>query len=271
MKRAARELRTAREAVRFFTRWPLPSAAAFPEEIRWSMTYFPLIGWLAGGAGAAALWLASRFWPLPVAVGISLGVTILFTGGLHEDGLADVCDGFGGGMSQERILAIMKDSRIGVFGSLGLLFSLLLKWLLLLSWAQNRGRGLDSTMIALLSAHALSRGSVCAVQSWLPYVGGDGSKARPLTEPLRGRRASIAALFALTPLGYELATQRLPIFNGVFALLAVAAVASGLAFCFKRKIGGWTGDCLGAVQQITELTFYLVGVAQWREGFGTLQ
>ena len=115
------ELKTMAAAWMFFTRLPLPARVRVEgADLRQAVTYFPLAGWLVGGVAALVWWLASQVFPPALASGLSLLATLVVTGALHEDGLADVCDGFGGGYTREKILAIMKDSRIGAFGVLGL-------------------------------------------------------------------------------------------------------------------------------------------------------
>ncbi|MDR2675470.1 MAG: adenosylcobinamide-GDP ribazoletransferase, partial [Opitutaceae bacterium] len=123
------EFRALHSAVMFFTRIPLPSLANHEDaDLQRSSMYFPLVGWLAGAVAAAVWWAGLKVWPPAVASGASLAATLLLTGAFHEDGFADMCDGFGGGHTRARIMEIMRDSRIGAFGAIGLVVMLGLKW-----------------------------------------------------------------------------------------------------------------------------------------------
>lgn len=116
-------------AVGFLTRLPVPSAAEYqPVWLARSARYFPLVGVLVGFINAGVWWLCSHWLPKGVSVGLMLAVSLLATGAFHEDGFADVCDGFGGGTTADRTLAIMKDSRIGAYGAIGIAVLLGLKW-----------------------------------------------------------------------------------------------------------------------------------------------
>ena len=234
-------------AVGFFTRLPVPgwvghSAAALSQCAR----YFPAVGLLVGGIGALVYWLALHLWPQPVAVLLSMAATIYATGAFHEDGLSDTADGLGGGWDKARILAIMKDSRVGSYGVVALVLALLGKFVLL--------SGIDAGLVpaALLAGHAVSRFCATLLMATLDYARDDeSSKARPATGRPSLASLLLAAYFALLPL------ILLPLAN-VLAGVALAALAMAwLAAKFRRWLGGYTGDCLGAVQQVTEVAFYL--------------
>jgi adenosylcobinamide-GDP ribazoletransferase len=125
----SRQLRLLCVATQFLTRLPTPRLREFdPSWLSQSARYFPLIGVLIGALNLLVWWLASRRQPASVAIGLMMGISMLLTGAFHEDGFADTCDGLGGGGSRERVLAIMKDSRIGAFGAIGLVLMLGLKW-----------------------------------------------------------------------------------------------------------------------------------------------
>jgi adenosylcobinamide-GDP ribazoletransferase len=251
MKLAA-EFRALWSAVMFFTRIPLPSLPNWtPEDLRRASTYFPLVGWLVGGVAAGSWWVASRWWAPGIASGISLATTLLLTGAFHEDGWADVCDGFGGGSTKERVLEIMRDSRVGAFGAIGIMVMLLLKWLAVASLALPLGIGI------IICAHAISRGAAISLLATLPYVREEEGKAKPLATRLGGGRLILVFVFSLLPL--SLLPLRL-----WWALAAVAATRLALGRWFVYRIGGYTGDCLGAAQQVTELVFYLTVLALLR-------
>ena len=118
----------------FFTRIPVPASLPYSSQLlNQALRFFPLVGMLVGILGAGVLWLALLVFPPPLALLVSMGATILITGAFHEDGFADFCDGYGGGMSAERILEIMKDSRLGTYGTIGLLAMLAAKYTALVS------------------------------------------------------------------------------------------------------------------------------------------
>ena len=244
-------------AVQFFTRIPVPTSTAHDaQSLNHALKYFPLVGWLVGAACALAFQLANAWWPLTVAVVISTVVGVLLTGALHEDGFADSCDGFGGGSDKPRILEIMQDPRIGNFAAIGLVLILLLKITVLLGLAEQ---GEKQLIIALLFAHAASRLLVLPLPCWLDYARADGdSKSRGMVgERFSNGMLGYAALFVLLPL---LLLQLAPLW---YALLSGALVTLVAGLYFKRRLGGYSGDCLGATQQVTELVIYLSLLATW--------
>jgi adenosylcobinamide-GDP ribazoletransferase len=162
------------------------------------------------------------------------------------------------------VLAIMKDSRIGAFGGIGLGLVVLLKWQSVASAATFNVDGVRRVAAGLWCAHTLSRGVVCLVPTMLPYLDSAGSKSRPLLEPLSGFRMAAAGSFAVVP---TLVCGECGIFSAIRLGVGAAvmlAIALGLSGWFSKRLGGYTGDCLGAVQQLTELAFYLVVFATWR-------
>ena len=240
-------------AVGFFTRMPVPgwvghSAAALSQCAR----YFPAVGLLVGGIGALVYWLALHLWPQPVAVLLSMAATLYATGAFHEDGLSDTADGLGGGWDKARILAIMKDSRVGSYGVVALVLALLGKFALL--------SGIDAALVpaALLAGHAVSRFGATLIMATLDYARDDeSSKSRPATHRPSLASLLLAAGFALLPL------LLLPLGKALAGIVLAALAATWLAAKFQRWLGGYTGDCLGAVQQVTEVAFYLGFFAQW--------
>lgn len=243
------ELHALAAAVMFFTRVPVPSGwGGKPEDLQRAAGYFPLVGWFVGGVAAAVWWLAAHVWPPLVASGVSLVATLLLTGAFHEDGFADVCDGFGGGYTKERVLEIMRDSRVGAFGAIGVVVMLGLKWQAVASLP------ISTSAFLLVAAHVLSRTVSVSLMAVLDYVREDAAKAKPLATKLNGARL----LIALTTGAASLAV--LPV-KGWWVLLPLLATQVLLAVWFKRRLGGYTGDCLGAAQQIAEVVFYLTVLA----------
>ena len=260
-------------AVQFLTRLPVPPVRGF--ESSWlsrSARYFPLVGALVGLIGAGVWWLSSLCFPPSVAVGLGLSASLLLTGALHEDGFADACDGFGGGASRESILAIMKDSRIGAYGAIGVAMMLGLKWVTLASLPRA------ALPILFIGAHMMSRWCATGLIWRLQYARTDAdAKSRSFAGGLStadwllsGALGVLAillllALLTLLPLRALVdpaAGADLPWAQTLGTAAAAAAAATLLAGAyFNKRIGGYTGDCLGAVQQISELSFLLAALA----------
>lgn len=233
----------------FFTRLPLPSLdGLLSEDERRATAYWPLLGACIGAVIAGIWWLAARVWPQGVAVGLALAAGLLLTGALHEDGFADVCDGLGGGRTRERALEIMRDSRVGAFGAIGIVMLLTLKWQ---AMAALPAAALPGTLIV---AHALSRAILVPMTLALPYARTDARVAQRMAARLGARLAGTAGL-ALAPL------LLLPPVAGAACLAAAGAVWLGCFLWFRRRLGGYTGDCLGATQQLCEAAVLLASLA----------
>lgn len=207
--------------------------------------YWPIVGWLTGGILAGTLWLLAQVLPLQVAWIGAIVVRLLVTGCLHEDGLADFCDGFGGGTTRERTLAIMKDSHIGTYGVVGLIVYFLL-------WSQMIVLPLGILCAVAFCADVYSKWCVSHMVNLLPYARKEEeSKAKvlysrmTLPEVMAGTIAGWLPLLFLQPVGWGVACFCPPI---VFLLLCG---------WMKRRIGGYTGDCCGAVFLLGELSFYV--------------
>ena len=207
--------------------------------------YWPIVGWLTGGVLAGTLWLLAQVLPLQVAWIGAIVVRLLVTGCLHEDGLADFCDGFGGGTTRERTLAIMKDSHIGTYGVVGLIVYFLL-------WSQMIVFPLGILCAVAFCADVYSKWCVSHMVNLLPYARKEEeSKAKvlysrmTLPEVMAGTIAGWLPLLFLQPVGWGVACFCPPI---VFLLLCG---------WMKRRIGGYTGDCCGAVFLLGELSFYI--------------
>lgn len=242
-------------AVVFLTRIPAPPGVRFtPEDLDRSAVFFPLIGLLIGSASAAVFWGAQLLWPHSVAVGLSMAFSILLTGGFHEDGLADICDGFGGGWTRDKILTIMKDSRLGTFGTLGLFLVLGLKWFCLNELLA------EQVCLALITGHCLSRwAAISLIALGKPVAHRSGEKPKPMAGPMSLKRMVIATVFAAGVFFL------LPPNTMLFALPVIILIPVYLYRYYQKWIGGYTGDGLGTVQQITEISLYLtfLGVWQW--------
>ncbi|MGJ0492831.1 adenosylcobinamide-GDP ribazoletransferase [Methylobacter sp.] len=236
-------------ALGFYTRLPVPQAPDY-RQLPEAAVYLPLVGWLVGGLSALSFYLADGLWPQPTAVIVALVTGILVTGAFHEDGFADVCDGFGAGFDKQRILEIMKDPRTGTYGVLGLLLLLLLKISVL------GGLPAAAVPLLLLAGHSFSRLPPLLIMRRYDYARIDHSKAGAAVFRPGGTDLLFAASLALLPLLLLPATCWL-------AILPVLAVNWLLGRYFFRRIGGYTGDCLGASQQIAETVFYLSVSTLW--------
>ena len=246
------ELKRLLAAVQYFTRLPVPAWVGHSQSLLDDAArYFPAVGILVGAIGAGVLVTASLYWSTSVAVAVSMIATVLVTGAFHEDGLADAADGLGGSPDRARALEIMKDSRIGVFGAAALSLALLLKFATLSS------ASVMAAALALVAGHAVSRLGGVLIMATMPYVReNDDSRSKPLVQRISMTSivvGSITVLLALAPLGWH-------------ALVGcVAVVAAGVLWRrhLERRLGGYTGDCLGAMQQIGECAFYLGCTAAW--------
>jgi len=231
-------------ALTFFTRIPVPWVIDFSQQkLNRASRYFSLVAWLVGLASASVFWLCEQFFPLSIAVVIAMIFGVLLTGSFHEDGLADTCDGFGGGWEKQQKLTIMKDSRLGTYGAVALWFVLTLKYVSLMQ--------VDSVVIALLVAHPLSRSISAIMISLLPYVMDDKrAKIKPLAE--KQSRNDLLFSVAVGALALLLVLD-----SAIAIMVGLLVLVLFLKALFKQQIGGFTGDTLGATQQLAEIIIYL--------------
>jgi adenosylcobinamide-GDP ribazoletransferase len=257
-------------AIMFLTRIRVPGSIDHsPEYLQQAPRYFPVAGWIVGGISALAFLVFARLVSTDLGILASMITGLLVTGAFHEDGFADVCDGLGGGWTKEKILLIMKDSRIGAFGAIGLMAILASKYLLLKelpSFTPSIEHPTSAILythryfiLAILSAHSLSRlMPVLVMQKGLYVSLPEQSKSRDIT----GRRLSSAGLLiaivtALVPFAF------LP-WHYLFTIPPALYITYELYRYFKKWIGGYTGDCLGAIQQVAEIVIYLGFILIWR-------
>lgn len=258
-----REFHLAIAALTFYTRIP----CAIPidhnqSSLNKASRYFPVIGYLVGLISFAAFWASFQLWSMPIAVLASLVVGVLTTGAFHEDGLADFFDGFGGGWTKARILEIMKDSRVGTYGLIATLLQMTLKFYALcelLTFALKH----SWTLVALLfiSYHALARATAIQLSFVLPYVREDElAKSKPIAKAFGKTEVLWVAIFGLLPL------VALVYYSVYFAvvLLPLFALVLYLRAYFKKWIGGFTGDCLGAAEQLAEVVLLLSFLGVWK-------
>lgn len=243
-------------ALGFFTRIPVPAWVPWSaERLNHAARYFPWVGVVVGTVGAAVFWFAHQWLPAHLSVLLSMAATVRLTGAFHEDGFADACDGLGGGWEKAQVLAIMKDSRIGSYGAVGLLLMLLTKAAALVEIAAH---GTPAAVTAMIAAHALSRFASTSLIHTLSYVREDETaKSKPLARQLTSGELLVAAVGGLAPL------LLLGWVEVVGAGVMVLIVTGWSARMLTRRLGGYTGDCLGAVQQGTELATYLGILIAW--------
>lgn len=249
-------------AIQFLTRLPVPRLAGFEDDwLARSARYFPVVGVLIGSISVGVWWLSSRWFPPAVAAGLMLAASLIVTGALHEDGFADVCDGFGGGATRDGVLAIMKDSRIGAYGAVGIATLLGLKWATL---ASLPGSTLPLTVIG---ASMVSRWCTTGLIWRLPYLRMDiDGKSKPLANSLSAGNwmlSGVLGALALVPAAWIFSSVvNRPLVSALVMALVFASASTVLAAAyFKGRIGGYTGDCLGATQQVAELSFLLTTLA----------
>jgi adenosylcobinamide-GDP ribazoletransferase len=230
-----------RTAVAFLTRLPMPHPAGpMPLNFVRAHRMFPLVGAAIGGAaGLVCLGLRAVGVPDLAAAALALGASAILTGALHEDGLADVADGFGGGRDVAAKLEIMRDSRLGTYGALVLMVSFVTKVSALAALP-------DAVVVqSLMAAHALARGALPVMSMSLVYARKDGLAANagrpdPATAAIAAAFAGVIALLAL------------PWLEALGAALAAGIGATGMAWLAQRQIGGQTGDVLGGAEQVAE-------------------
>jgi len=240
------ELRYFFVALGYFTRVPVPRRIGYAAgDLDQAARYFPLVGACVGAWGALVYLATLRMFPASIASGLSMAATLVATGAFHEDGLADSCDAFGGGYTRDDVLRIMHDSRIGTFGAVALVIALGLKWQALAALPPLRAAW------TLVAAHAASRAAAVSLLVSLDYVRPEG-KAKPVAQRMRARTWLVAAAFGLPWLFW-------PDWRAGLAALGVLIVLRAcVARYFVKRIGGYTGDCLGFAQQLSELAIYLV-------------
>ncbi len=251
-------------AVQFFTRIPVTGRLAAwvgysPQMLRASAAHFPGVGVLVGAlvAGLTALLLvflpqASPLSPLVAAV-LGTVFSVMLTGAFHEDGLADIADGLGGSPNRERALEIMKDSRVGAFGAIAVVLVLFAKVSLL---ALVGDVNPEVMVVGIFVAHVASRTFPLLLIRLLPHVGDvAGSKSKPLADQITGLSLFIAILWLFMVLAFVFI-----VYDAIYLIAGMAAASVAFWYMwrlFSKRLQGFTGDCLGATQQVCEAAFYL--------------
>ena len=250
----------------FYTRIPCPKNIDHnPEYLNKATRYFPLIGWIVGSISFLTFYVFSLFLSIEIAVIFAIISSILTTGAFHEDGFADVCDGFGGGWTKEKILLIMKDSAIGAYGAIGVVLLFLLKFKLLseavLLFKSEDSTAILFTYLLFISVHSISRLAAISIIFTHEYSRDDAtSKSKPIAKKHTWKEVSGAFFFGLLPLIALCFFQ----YKILFALIPVFITRYFLARYFQKWIGGYTGDCLGATQQVCEVVYYVSLLFLWK-------
>ncbi|HWT70627.1 MAG TPA: adenosylcobinamide-GDP ribazoletransferase [Oxalicibacterium sp.] len=250
--RALQELRLFFTALQFYTRLPIPRWVGFDAQwLQQASRYFPAVGIVVALVTIVVYCLAYLLLRNQlVAVLLSTIAGILLTGAFHEDGFADACDGFGGGNTSERVIEIMTDSRVGAFGAIGIAMMLALKCATLAALPA------PVVVTALLVAHPLSRLAAISLVRFMTYAKA-GGKAKPVALGIADRDLLIAGLITLLPIVLFGAIDLMPWYGIAAGMLPAAGMWWWAMRFFQRRLGGYTGDCLGAAQQVTEVAFYL--------------
>ena len=236
----------------FFTRlpfWRIKQVDA--EHFKHVVPYWPLAGWLTGGIMVGVLWVAGQFMPMSVAWILAIVSRLLVTGCLHEDGLADFCDGMGGGVTHDRILSIMKDSHIGTYGVIGLVVYFLLL-------TQMSALPLELLCGIVFAGDCWSKFVSSHIINILPYARKEEeAKNKTIYQRMTAIEAFIGALLGTIPAVMFLPKTFWP------ALLAPVVVFILLVWLMKRRIQGYTGDCCGALFLISELSYLFVCLTKY--------
>ncbi len=235
-------------AVQFLTRLPVPRSLHSSEiDIGKASAFFPLVGVIVGGSAALVFVGLQKVLPLPASV---LGAVIfasVITNGFHEDGLADSFDGFGGGWTKDRMLEIMRDSRIGTYGTLALIFLVLGKLTFLSSLPPSQ------IWRWLIVSHTAARWTTLPLCAWLPYARAEGHGKLVAKQ--------VGALEIITGTVTLLMVLLLIPWQAALVALLVAALVTLLSGCyFRARLQGITGDCLGATNQLTEVALYMTAL-----------
>ncbi len=231
----------------FFTRFPFWRIKEVPaKHFKNVVSYWPLVGWLTGGSTALILWLAAMILPNHVAVIVAIVWRLFITGALHEDGLADFFDGFGGGTTRERILSIMKDAHMGSYGVLALIMYFLLLYSLLISIL------LPITACVIIAGDVWSKFIAAQLPNVLPYARKEeDSKAKTVYNRMSAVVWIRTFIFGVTPLLALLSPKYW------LAALIPVIVFYVLYALMNKRIQGYSGDCCGATFLLCELSFYL--------------
>jgi adenosylcobinamide-GDP ribazoletransferase len=234
-------------AFQFLTRIPLPSIAFETDSLARAIKFFPLVGLVIGSGAALLHRLLVTHLSRPLVSLVLLIYLVLITGCLHEDGLADIADGVGGGSNREQILTILKDSRIGSYGAIALFISLLARYLLLSSLP------LEHFTAYLISAHVLCRWSSLPLSYFLPPARDQVGQGARIAQKISFPSLAIGSIFSFAVVIFALR------WAAIVPLLVSLLTVFMSGWLYYKKIGGVTGDCFGATNQLIEIAVYFCG------------
>lgn len=239
-------------ALTFFTRLPFYRIKAFnvpAEHYKQAINYWSVVGWLTGGIMALVLYTTSLLFPYPVAILLAIVSRLLLTGALHEDGLSDFFDGLGGGTTRQRVLEIMKDSHIGVYGVIALIVYFFILYEILALF------GPYHASLLVFAGDPLAKFIASHINKVLPYARTEEtSKAKVVYDKTTPATYLLAAFMGIAPLALFLWNTH-PYFG--IAVIAPIIVFTLIYLILKKRIQGYTGDCCGATFLLCELSFYL--------------
>jgi adenosylcobinamide-GDP ribazoletransferase len=236
-------------AVQFLTRLPVPPYRYEPTLVPGAAKFYPLAGALIGLGAWALDWALRPHLPGTIFAAVVLAYLVLVTGGMHEDGLADSCDGLGAGGERARMLEIMRDSRMGSYGTLAIVFSVLARWALLAAIAPER------FVAFVIAAQVFSRWTPLPLGFFLP-----SAREQGLGQKVAGK-VSLASLVVGSCVALAIAALCLG-WKMLFPAAAVVAVTAASGALYRARLGGITGDCFGATAQLSEIGVYLCAVWQ---------
>ncbi|WP_312512145.1 adenosylcobinamide-GDP ribazoletransferase [Chryseobacterium culicis] len=258
MKVLKNELIYLATALMFFTRIPLPFTIPYSGEImNKSQKYFAWVGLIIGLINALVLDLSTLLFNLEIGIVLMMISSVLLTGAFHEDGFTDMCDSFGGGYGKDKILTIMKDSRVGAYGTIGIILLFALKFYSIQTLGMNDPAGV---LLIVILGHTVSRfisGTMIYTHQYVTDI--DVSKSKPLANKPLDRTALMVGFISVL-----IAFALIPDWHLIFAFALAYLGKVYLGWYFKKHIGGYTGDCLGAVQQVCEVLFYLGTIIVWK-------
>ena len=235
-------------AFQFLTRLPVSRVSYEPDSLSRSAKFFPVVGLVIGGGASVLRGILATHLNRALTALLILTFLVVVTGGLHEDGLADTADAFGGGWNRQQVLTILRDSRIGSYGGLALVLSLLARFLLLSILPANRFTAF------VVSAHVLCRWTALPLSYFLPPARQDDGQGARIALKTSSRSLITGTLLSLAIVLY--------LMRGAFwiPVLVAIMISAGSGLYYFRRIGGVTGDCFGATNQLTEIAVYLCGV-----------
>ncbi len=244
-------------AVQFLTSVPVPGGMNRPDAdrslLRSAVAFFPAVGGLIGLTTGTVIWLGLQVWPPPVAVGLGLLIEAILTGGFHEDAVADCCDAFGGGWTRDDVLRILKDSRIGSFGGLGLLLAVGLRAAGLLAIDPAH------VIIVVAASGTIGRLAILLLMAFVPPVPNREGLARDIGERIGWRTVAAGSLLAIPGVATYILVE--PV-RCACAMSCVVVVVFGWGRYVRHRIGGITGDCLGAGCYLAQVVVLLVAAAR---------